>query len=100
MATEPDIQNARGFRSPLPDEDQKEERAAALAELKDVNVFSPTEMLTPGTAKRDDPIRTAINNVYQQLSPKIFNYITVAVAVKPHICWKCLRDHDTTCNNS
>jgi len=61
LATEPDIQNARGFRSPLPDEDQKEERAAALAELKDVNVFSPTEMITPGTAKRDDPIRTAID---------------------------------------
>ena len=28
--------------------------------LQDVNVFSPVEMLTPGTARNDDPIRTAI----------------------------------------
>ena len=30
------------------------------SQLKDVNIFSPVEMLTPGTARNDDPIRTAI----------------------------------------
>lgn len=50
LVVEPTISNARGYREPVDDPE----------ELKDVNVFSPTEMLTPGTARRDDPIRTAI----------------------------------------
>lgn len=50
LVVEPTISNARGYREPVSDPE----------ELKDVNVFSPTEMLTPGTARRDDPIRTAI----------------------------------------
>lgn len=65
LVVEPLIVNARGYGNLLPDEDDVDERKAALAELKDVNVFSPTEMLTPGTAKRDDPIRTAINRCLQ-----------------------------------
>ena len=58
MVVEPLIDNVRGLRDTLPDEG--EERDNELAELKDVNIFSATEMLTPGTARRDDPIRTAI----------------------------------------
>ena len=50
MVVEPTILNARGYRAPVDD----------INELKDVNVFSPLEMLTPGTARNDDPIRTAI----------------------------------------
>lgn len=50
IVVEPTITNARGYRAPVENTE----------DLKDVNVFSPTEMLTPGTARRDDPIRTAI----------------------------------------
>ena len=50
LVIEPTISDVRGFR------DQVENNE----ELRDVNVFSPVEMLTPGTARYDDPIRTAI----------------------------------------
>lgn len=50
LVVEPTITNARGYRGPVEDVD----------ELKDVNIFSPVELLTPGTARNDDPIRTAI----------------------------------------
>lgn len=50
LVIEPTIANARGYRKQVDD----------INELKDVNVFSPVEMLTPGSARMDDPIRTAI----------------------------------------
>lgn len=49
LVVEPTLLNARGYRANVDE-----------SELKDVNIFSPTEMLTPGTARGDDPIRTAI----------------------------------------
>lgn len=50
LSIEPTILNARGYREPVDDIDQ----------LKDVNVFSPVEELTPGTIRVDDPIRVSI----------------------------------------
>lgn len=50
LVVEPTISDARGNREQVDD----------IETLKDVNVFSPVEMLTPGTARYDDPIRTAI----------------------------------------
>lgn len=50
LVVEPTIANARGYREPVDDID----------ELKDVNVFSPVEMLTPATARVEDPIRVSI----------------------------------------
>lgn len=50
LVVEPTILNARGYREQIDDVDT----------LRDVNVFSPVEMLTPGTARNEDPIRTAI----------------------------------------
>lgn len=50
LVIEPTLSNARGYRDQVEDTSQ----------LKDVNIFSPVEMLTPGTARNDDPIRTAI----------------------------------------
>lgn len=50
LVVEPTLTNARGYREPVQD----------ITDLKDVNIFSPLEMLTPGTARNDDPIRTAI----------------------------------------
>lgn len=50
LVVEPTISNARGYRDQVDDIDT----------LKDINIFSPVEMLTPGTARGDDPIRTAI----------------------------------------
>lgn len=50
LVVEPTILNARGYREEIDD----------IENLKDVNIFSPAEMLTPGTARCDDPIRTAI----------------------------------------
>lgn len=50
LVIEPTLTNARGYRDQVEDE----------STLKDVNIFSPVEMLTPGTARNDDPIRTAI----------------------------------------
>ena len=51
LTVEPTISNARGYREPVED----------IETLKDVNILSPVEMLTPGTALGDDPIRTSIN---------------------------------------
>ena len=51
LVIEPTLKNARGYRDPVDDP----------SELKDVNIFSPIEMLTPGCARVEDPIRTAIN---------------------------------------
>ena len=50
LTVEPTIVNARGFREQI---DNPEE-------LKDVNLFSPQELLTPGTIRNDDPIRSSI----------------------------------------
>ena len=50
LVIEPTIANVRGYRKQVEN----------LDELKDINVFSPVEMLTPGSARMDDPIRTAI----------------------------------------
>ena len=50
LVVEPTIKNARGYRDQVED----------IETLQDINIFSPTEMLTPGTARGDDPIRTAI----------------------------------------
>lgn len=50
LVIEPTLKNARGYRDPVED----------INELKDVNLFSPVEMLTPGTVRIEDPIRTAI----------------------------------------
>lgn len=50
LVIEPTVTNARGIREQVEDNET----------LKDVNIFSPVEMLTPGTARYDDPIRTAI----------------------------------------
>lgn len=51
LVIEPTIANARGYRDPVDD----------IESLEDVNMFSPSEMLTPGTIRGDDPIRSAIN---------------------------------------
>lgn len=50
LVIEPTIANARGYRDKVDD----------IETLTDVNVFSPVEMLTPGTSRIEDPIRTAI----------------------------------------
>lgn len=50
LVIEPTISNALGYRDQTVSEES----------LKDVNIFSPVEMLTPGTSRNDDPIRTAI----------------------------------------
>lgn len=50
LVVEPTIKNARGYR----------EAVDNLNELDDVNVFSPVELMTPGTVRGDDSIRTAI----------------------------------------
>jgi hypothetical protein len=50
LVVEPTIDNARGYRKPVED----------ISELKDVNIFSPVELLTPGTVSRDDPVRSSI----------------------------------------
>jgi hypothetical protein len=51
LVVEPTITNAMGYRDPVDDIDS----------LQDINIFSPVELLTPGTARNDDPIRTSIN---------------------------------------
>ena len=53
LVTEPTITNARGYRDTETND---------IDTLQDVNIFSPVEMLTPGTAQVDDSIRVAINN--------------------------------------
>lgn len=50
LVIEPTISNARGYRDQVDD----------IETLRDINIFSPVEMLTPGTARNEDPIRTAI----------------------------------------
>lgn len=55
LVVEPTIDNARGYRSHVDD----------INELKDVNVFSPVEMLTPGTARVEDSIRVSISKVVE-----------------------------------
>lgn len=50
LTIDPTITNVMGYRDQVDDIDT----------LKDVNVFSPIEMLTPGTIRFDDPIRSAI----------------------------------------
>lgn len=50
LVIEPTISNTRGYREQVDDPET----------LKDVNIFSPVEMLTPGTIRNEDPIRSAI----------------------------------------
>ena len=50
LVIEPTISNARGYRDPVDN----------VEDLDDVNIFAPTEMLTPGTIRGDDAIRSAI----------------------------------------
>ena len=50
LVIEPTISNARGYRDQVED----------IEDLTDVNLFAPTEMLTPGTIRGDDAIRSAI----------------------------------------
>lgn len=52
LVIEPTIKNARGYRADDADD---------ITNLKDINLFSPSEILTPGTIRSDDPIRSAIN---------------------------------------
>lgn len=52
MVVEPTISSVRGYRDPVEDID----------ELKDVNIMAPIEMLTPGTFRMDDPLRTSMAN--------------------------------------
>lgn len=48
LVIEPTILNARGYRDVVPDSE--------IDNLKDVNVMAPVELLTPGTARNDDPM--------------------------------------------
>ena len=50
LVLEPTITNVRGYRKPIEDTDS----------LKDVNLIAPVELLTPGTIRHDDAIRSAI----------------------------------------
>lgn len=50
LVVEPTISGARGYRSPVDD----------IEDLKDVNIFSPVELLTPATVRNDDPVRSTI----------------------------------------
>ena len=52
ISLEPTITNARGYL---------DLHEGELDKLKDVNLFSPSEMLSPLGASRDDATRTAIN---------------------------------------
>jgi len=70
LVIEPTISNARGYR------DQVEN----VEDLLDVNLFAPTEMLTPGTIRGDDAIRSAIKQ-YFHISKNM-----AAVAIKLHKC--------------
>jgi hypothetical protein len=51
IVIEPTLTNARGHRQQVDDTET----------LKDVNLFSPVELLTPGCIRHDDGIRSAIN---------------------------------------
>ena len=50
LALEPTITNARGYRAPVED----------LDTLKDTNLCSPVELMTPGTISLEDPHRSSI----------------------------------------
>lgn len=50
LALEPTITNARGYRAPVEDIDA----------LKDTNLCSPVELMTPGTISLEDPHRSSI----------------------------------------
>lgn len=54
MTMEPELVNARGYVN-IKGEDED-----SMEELTDANLFSPAEMLTPGTAANDDSIRVAM----------------------------------------
>lgn len=60
LVVEPTLSNARGYRDQV--------ASSEIESLTDVNVFSPVELLTPGTAKLDDPVRVAVKFVWM-LSP-------------------------------
>ena len=70
LTAEPNIRNARGYRDPVDD----------VNTFKDVNVFDPIELLTPGAVRQDDPVRTAIagkqsGHVVPTVLTKQFNFI-------------------------
>ena len=52
LSLEPNIKNARGFID-NPDN---------VKDIKDSNMFSPSELLTPNAVVHDDSVRTAIKN--------------------------------------
>lgn len=52
LVIEPTIANARGYREPVED----------LNELKDVNIMSPIDAITPGVFRIDDAMRIAMTN--------------------------------------
>lgn len=56
LVVEPTLTNARGYRQQVEDKET----------LLDVNIYSPVEMMTPGAASCEDPIRTAIANKQTQ----------------------------------
>ena len=56
LVIEPTLTNARGYRQRVDD----------IETLKDVNIFSPVELLTPGTTRNEDPMRTAMANKQSQ----------------------------------
>lgn len=71
LTIDPTISNVMGYRDEIDD----------VEELKDINLFSPIEMLTPGTIRYDDPIRSAISKM-------------AVVAVKLHI----MRERESLAN--
>lgn len=52
LVIEPTIANARGYREPVEN----------LDDLKDVNIMSPIDAITPGVFRQDDPMRVAMTN--------------------------------------
>lgn len=70
LVIEPTLKNARGHRDPVEDPN----------ELRDVNLFSPIEMLTPGTVRVEDPIRTAIAGKQSQHLVPVENALPTLVS--------------------
>jgi hypothetical protein len=56
LVVEPTLTNARGYREPVDD----------INALKDVNIFAPIELLTPGSIRYDDAIRNCMANKQTQ----------------------------------
>lgn len=69
LVVEPTLTNARGYRAPIEED-----------ELKDVNIFTPIEMVTPGTTRFDDPVRTAIGDKQSQHTVPVDNALPYLVS--------------------